>query len=96
MAERRDGLGFTLKSLESVAIVFQNPGTPGFLILEGVGTLSGAGFDDTAATWSLSANQAGDLFNFSAGTTTSVPEAGSALLLLSAMALGRLARRRAS
>ena len=80
--------------LETVAIVFQSDMA---LIIEGSGTLSGTGFDDTAYDFNLTANMVtGELSNFSAsiGPTAVVPVPGAVLLLGSALAgLGLLRRR---
>jgi len=68
-------------ALEAITVVFQNDL---FLILDGSGTLRAAGFDDTPGTWSLTANVAGTLFNFSAGSTSArapVPEPDTLALL---------------
>ena len=43
------------------------------LVLTGSGVVSGTGYDDTNGTWSLTANNAGSTFSFSASTET-VPE----------------------
>lgn len=74
--------------LQAVSVVFQNHM---FLVLEGVGEVSGNGFDATYGAWNLTANSAFTLFNFSSGTV--VPEPGS-LLLVSIGVLGFAATRR--
>ena len=82
--------GFSF-SLENISIVFQNDY---FLILSGSGILSGAGFDDTNGSWSLTANKAKSLFNFSAGSTA-VPEPGTlALLGIGLLGMGLTRRRK--
>ncbi len=63
--------------MDSVPFKFQNSL---FLILEGGGTISASGFDDTPGTWQFSANNAGSLFNFSAGFS-SVPEPSTMFLV---------------
>lgn len=63
--------------MDSVTVVFQNSL---FLILEGSGTISAGGFDDTSGTWQFSANKAGTLFNFSSGFS-SVPEPSTTFLV---------------
>jgi len=76
-----DGFSFVADSL---SVVFQSPA---FLILQGTGVLSGAGYSDTAATFSLTGNSNGDLRNFSAGITASpVPVPGALVLFGSALA----------
>ena len=79
--------GFTF-NMESTQVVFQNDY---FLLLTGVGTISGNGFFETAGSWSLSANTGGSLFNFSTGAAA--PEPGT-IALLGLGALGMLAGRR--
>lgn len=79
--------GFSF-ALEEIAIVFQSSA---FLVLQGSGTISAAGFDDTNAMWSLTANSAGTLFNFSSGATVDEP---SVLALIGLGLLGLRLRRR--
>ena len=82
-------------SLEIVDVVFQMPGL-NYLILEGLGTLSGAGFSDTSGTWSLTANGAGILYNFAAGSVAEVyvPEPGTlGLFAIGLFALAFMRRR---
>ena len=50
------------------------------LLLMGTGTISAAGFDDTAGEWLFSGNTTGGSFAWSAGTTA-VPEPGMLVLL---------------
>lgn len=53
-----------------------------FLLVEGIGTLTGTDFDATPATWYFSAQGPATEGKFSwSSTTTAVPEAGSATLL---------------
>ncbi len=79
--------GFTF-NMTSTQVVFQNDW---FLLLTGIGTISGNGFLETYGSWSLSANTGGSLFNFSAGTAA--PEPGT-MALLGLGTLGMLAGRR--
>ncbi len=72
--------------LTSVSREFtNNPDT--FLALNGTGTISSTGFDDTVGTWSLTGDTTnGDTFSWSSGTTTagatvSAPAPGIAALL---------------
>ena len=82
--------GFSF-SLTNISIVFQNNA---FLILSGSGIVSRAGFEDTNGSWSLTANQADTLFNFSAGSTA-VPEPGTlALLGIGLLGMGLTRRRK--
>ncbi|MFK8015779.1 MAG: PEP-CTERM sorting domain-containing protein [Gammaproteobacteria bacterium] len=82
--------GFSF-ALEDISIVFQNAA---FLVLQGSGTISGAGFDDTAGTWNMTANAAGTLFNFSAGSTATGIDEPSVLALIGLGLLGFSARRK--
>jgi len=69
--------------LTSVTKGFTNdPDT--FLVLDGTGIISAAGFDDTAGTWSFTGDTTnGGTFSWSAGSATvaSVPEPGILALL---------------
>ena len=71
--------GFSF-DLTSCTVDFQ---AGGFLLISGVGTIHGTGFDDTAGTWSFSSNDpsSGGVFSFSAGTAA-IPDGGSAVALL--------------
>ncbi|MFK8029194.1 MAG: PEP-CTERM sorting domain-containing protein [Gammaproteobacteria bacterium] len=82
--------GFSF-ALDAITVVFQNAG---FIVLEGTGILSGAGFDDTAGNWNLTANAAGSIFNYSSGTTSVAEPATLALVGLGFIGLAA-ARRRA-
>lgn len=68
--------------LESVSIDFQNASA---LVLSGTGTIHSTSFDDTAATWSFTANQSGQTFSWSGGNEA-VPEPTTMLLLGSGLA----------
>ena len=74
--------GFTF-DLTSATVVTQNAM---FLNIRGVGTVSGNGFEDTTARWAFTVQNAGggtgDFFSFSANTSSSVPDGGSAVALL--------------
>lgn len=53
-----------------------------FLILEGTGIISAAGFDDTLGTWIFTGDTTGGgTFSWSAGTSAMVPEPGVLALL---------------
>ena len=73
--------GFTFNLL-SATVVDQ---TATFLNITGIGIITAAGFEDTAATWAFTVQNAGgnhDFFSFSANTGTGVPDGGSAVALL--------------
>lgn len=78
-----------------------NDVTPGFtndpasfLVLNGTGIISAAGFEDTAASWSFTSSTTGNgVFSWSAVSATNVPEPG-VLILLSVGLIGIGARRR--
>lgn len=57
------------------------------LDLEGTGKFTGAGFDDTAATWTASFNTQSGTFSFSA-SSGSVPDGGSTVALLGCALVG--------
>lgn len=65
-----------------------NPGA--FLALDGMGIISAAGFENTAASWSLTGDTSGGgIFSWSATSATSVPEPGVlALLSLGLIGIG--------
>jgi hypothetical protein len=69
-----DAFSFELTSLTKV---FANTNV---LFLRGTGTISAAGFDDTAGEWLFSGNTTGGSFAWSAGTTA-IPEPGMLMLL---------------
>ena len=72
--------GFSF-ALDAVTVSFRDANN---LVLDGFGTLSGNGFDETAGIWSMSidASAAQTFFNFSSGTSAApVPEPGTMLLL---------------
>jgi len=59
-----------------------------FLVLDGNGIISAAGFDDTVASWSFTGDTSGSgIFSWSATSAVSVPEP-NILLLLSASLIG--------
>jgi hypothetical protein len=69
-------------NLLSATVVDQ---TATFLNITGIGIITAAGFEDTAATWAFTVQNAGgnhDFFSFSANTGTGVPDGGSAVALL--------------
>jgi hypothetical protein len=63
------------------------------LLLSGTGLFHMAGFEDTAGTFTLSANKSGTTFSASASKGT-VPDAGSSILLLGMAFSGVMALRR--
>jgi len=79
--------------LESISITLQNASV---LILQGFGTMSITGFDDTPGTWVFTANAQGSSFSWSSSSMTMpVPEPASlALLGAGLLGLGFAARRR--
>ena len=80
--------------LTSVTQGFTNdPDT--FLVLEGMGTISAAGFDDTSGTWSFTGDTTGGTFSWSAGSTAvaNVP-APNALALLGIGLIGFTIRKK--
>ena len=73
--------GFTFNLL-SATVTDQ---TATFLNITGIGIITAAGFEDTAATWAFTVQNAGgnhDFFSFSANSATGVPDGGSAVALL--------------
>ena len=60
--------------------------------LTGTGIITAVGFEDTAASWAFTVQNAGgnhDFFSFSANSATGVPDGGSAVALLG-MGLGMI------
>lgn len=71
-------------TLASVAVSLQSDDE---LVLFGTGTLSAAGFEDTAYDFSLSTDAAGSLYSFSATLApTVIPVPGALVLMLSGLA----------
>ena len=76
--------GFTFDLLSST-IVTQNAS---FLLVTGIGIVSGNGFDPTSMEWSFSTqNAVGGIFSFSANGVA-VPDGGSAVALLGIALIG--------
>ncbi len=72
--------GFSFELTDVVRGVSGDPAS--FLILNGVGTISALGFDDTAANWWFSGDTTGTgTFSWSATSAVAVPEPGLLLLL---------------
>lgn len=72
-----DGFSFELTSVTKGFT--NNPDK--FLILDGIGIMSGNGFDSTAGSWSFTGDNSGSTFSWSAGSSASVPEPGMLALL---------------
>lgn len=72
-----DGFSFELTSVTKGFT--NNPDR--FLVLDGIGIMSGNGFDSTAGTWSFTGDNSGSTFSWSAGSSASVPEPGMLALL---------------
>ena len=74
-------------TLDSISVDLQNSQT---LVLTGTGTASITGFDDTAGTWSITANSDGQSLSFSSGAAVSprVPDGGTSIALLGLSLLG--------
>jgi hypothetical protein len=80
--------GYTFNLLSS-SIISQGgtPGLTGYLVVDGVGIVSGNGFTPTAMTWSFSAQDpksgvGPDQWTFSASANSNVPDGGATVLLL--------------
>ncbi len=69
--------GFTFV-LESIIVSFRDANN---LVLDGIGTLSGNGFDETAGRWSMSIDDYSQSFGFSSGTAAPVPEPATLFLI---------------
>lgn len=82
--------GFSF-ALDSITVLLQ---TDFFIVLQGAGMISGAGYEDTSGYWNLTGNAAGALFNFSSGATAVSEPATLALVGLGFIGLA-VARRRA-
>ena len=82
------GLDF---ALQEISVIAQ---TGSFLLLTGSGVISGNGFDDTSALFSLSANTSGHL-NVYSGSLTAVPVPGALWLMGSALVALGMRRRNA-
>ncbi len=85
--------GFTF-NLASSSIVFQG-GNPAGVLVDGTGTVSGNGLDDSTISWSFSTQDPGAVgvdddvvFSFSAAAGTSVPDGGTTAMLLGLGILG--------
>jgi len=76
-----DGFSFELASVTNLAAP-----SSAFLNLQGTGTISHVGYDDTMGTWSFTGNSAGSTFSWSAGSSVAVPEPG--MLALMGMGIG--------
>ncbi len=77
-------------ALDSITVLLQ---TDFFIVLQGTGMLSGAGFEDTVGYWNLTGNAAGALFNYSSGTSAIAEPATLALVGLGFIGIA-VARRR--
>lgn len=87
-----DGFSFDLTSITKG---FTND-PDSFLVLEGTGIISAAGFDDTAGTWSFTGDTSNSgTFSWSAGSTAvaEVPEPG-VLVLISVGLIGFVSRKK--
>jgi len=70
------GFSFDLTSVTSIT----RP--PGFLNVSAVGILHGAGFDDTAGTFTFTVTGTGVRFGFAANTVAGAPDGGTTVMLL--------------
>jgi hypothetical protein len=87
--------GVTSFHLQSVAVLYENPGFG--LSLFGSGFITSAGYDPTPGTWSFSADSSTGGASFawsSTAGTKRVPDGGATIALLGASLLGLGAARR--
>lgn len=88
MLWKADGFEFFLSSLTVV------PSAPNYLTLSGRGYVEHANFGKTHGTWQFSANTAGSMFNFSAGSVAAPEPSTLALFGLTMLGMGLAGRRR--
>lgn len=79
--------GFSFQ-LDSVTVSLRNSYN---LVLDGIGMISGNGFDETYGTWSMSIDSLATSFSFSSGTTATAPVPEPATMLLFGSGLAGLA-----
>lgn len=82
--------GFSF-DLATLTIVQQDSG---HLVLDGTGTIHGAGFTDTPGTWTFTGNPGGTNFTFSAGTSAVPEPATLALIGVGLLGVSLMRRRR--